>query len=194
MSSHALDTGIGVAVPSASTVTKVARFVLVLALIPVAGLYLLPRVVNLVATPYRLDSAVVYADRYNPALNRIVEHEAVTLAAFDALDRMDAALAEVRATDARVSGELTTLIGQITGDLQATLDSAGGNVTGLVGSLDSLTGRLRALNAPVYAAGAAVAADRAALARILAEARATARKVHSARMSADRSASNVSGS
>lgn len=192
MSSHALDSGI--AKPGASTVTKLARFVLILALIPVAGLYLLPRVFNLVATPYRLDSAVVYADRYNPALNQIVKHEAVTLAAFDALDRMDAALADVRATDARVSGELNTLIAQITGDLQATLDGAGGNVTGLVGSLNALTGHLRALNSPINAAGAAVAADRAALARILAEARATARKVHRARMAADESASNVSGS
>jgi len=171
----------------------IGRTVLLLALIPIALLYLLPRVFNLVATPYRLDEAVEHADRYNPGLMQIVHHESDTLAAFDAFDDMSKALADVRATDAHVAAQLNVLIGQIRGDLQATLNAANGNVGTMVASLDSLSAHVAGLHPHVDGASAAVRADRARMVKILAEARATAAKVHAARVSADKSATNVSG-
>lgn len=180
-------------VARAGPVTRVLQIVVIAALIPVGALYLYPRVYDLVATPYRLDGAVVYADRYNPALNKIVAEEQVTLREFGALDQMSAAVARVRAVDAQVATELTTLIGQIRGDLQATLNAANANVQNLLGSLNALDARLRGLNAPVDAATGAVAGDRATLAAILVDARSTAAQVHAARVEADNSARNVSG-
>ncbi|AHK30765.1 hypothetical protein Pd630_LPD03552 [Rhodococcus opacus PD630] len=176
-----------------STTTNVARVLMVLALIPVGALYLYPRIYDLTATPYRLDQAVVSAGNYNPALDQIVEHEKVTLAAFDALEKMKASLASVLSTDAAVTAELNTLTGQITGDVQKTLDLAGANVTDLVASLDTLTAHISSLQAPVDGATAAVAGDRATLDAILADARSTAAKVHSARLSAEESANDLSG-
>jgi ABC-type transporter Mla subunit MlaD len=176
-----------------STTTNVARVLMVLALIPVGALYLYPRIYDLTATPYRLDQAVVSAGNYNPALDQIVEHEKVTLAAFDALEKMKAPLASVLSTDAAVTAELNTLTGQITGDVQKTLDLAGANVTDLVASLDTLTAHISSLQAPVDGATAAVAGDRATLDAILADARSTAAKVHSARLSAEESANDLSG-
>ncbi|WP_202033220.1 hypothetical protein [Nocardioides sp. WS12] len=166
---------------------------IIAALVPVALLYLLPRITGLVATPYRLDQAVVHADAYNPGLHQVVEHEKVTLAAFDALDQVKTALANVRETDAQVARELERLIGQITANLQGTLNTAHGNVGGMLTSLNQLTAHLNALHGPVNGASAAVKADRDSLARILAEARATAAEVKRARISAETSASNVSG-
>lgn len=176
-----------------STTTNVARVLLVLALIPVGALYLYPRIYDLTATPYRLDQAVVSAGNYNPALDQIVEHEKVTLAAFDALEKMKASLASVLSTDAAVTAELNTLTGQITGDVQKTLDLAGANVTDLVASLDTLTAHISSLQAPVDGATAAVAGDRATLDAILTDARSTAEKVHRTRLSAEESANDLSG-
>ncbi|MFC9840958.1 hypothetical protein ACFVKB_45490 [Rhodococcus sp. NPDC127530] len=177
----------------ASRRTNIARTVVVAALIPLGAFYLAPRVYNLTATPYRLDQAVVSANNYNPALTELVEHEQVTLSAFTALDKMEAALASVHATDAAVDAELKTLTGQITGDLQATLDLAGTNVTDLVTSLDTLTAHVNSLQSPVDGATGALAGNTVAMDAILADARSTADKVHSARLSAEESANDLSG-
>ncbi|MEN0134913.1 MAG: hypothetical protein AAGC80_07180 [Rhodococcus sp. (in: high G+C Gram-positive bacteria)] len=177
----------------ASAKMNIARGLLVAALIPVGAFYLYPRIHDLTATPYRLDQAVVSAGNYNPALDQIVEHEKVTLAAFDSLAKMQASLASVLSTDAAVTAELNTLTGQISGDVQATLDRAGANVTDLVASLDTLTAHINSLQPAADGATAAVAADRATLDAILADARSTAEKVHSARMSAEESANDLSG-
>lgn len=179
--------------PRASTKTNLARGLLVLALVPIGAFYLYPRIHDLTATPYRLDQAVVSAGNYNPALYQIVEHEKATLAAFDSLEKMQASLASVLSTDATVIAELNTLIGQISGDVQATLDQAGANVTDLVASLDTLTAHVNSLQPAADGAAAAVAADRATLETILADARSTAAKVHSARLSAEESANDLSG-
>ncbi|MDV7348106.1 hypothetical protein R4255_32355 [Rhodococcus oxybenzonivorans] len=179
--------------PRASTKMNIARGLLVLALIPIGALYLYPRIYDLTATPYRLDQAVVSAGNYNPALDQIVEDEKVTLAAFDSLEKMKTSLASVLSTDAAVTAELNTLIGQISGDVQATLNQAGANVTDLVASLDTLTTHINSLQPAADGATAAVAADRATLDAILADARSTAEKVHSARLSAEESANDLSG-
>ncbi|ELB87792.1 hypothetical protein R1X32_00445 (plasmid) [Rhodococcus opacus] len=179
--------------PRASKAMNIARGLLVLALIPVGAFYLYPRIYDLTATPYRLDQAVVSAGNYNPALNQIVEHEKVTLSAFDALDKMKASLASVLSTDETVTAELNTLIGQISGDVQATLDLAGANVTGLVASLDTLTAHINSLQPAAEGATTALAGDRATLDAILTDARSTAAKVHSARLSAESSADDLSG-
>lgn len=179
--------------PQASTTVRIARGLLVLALIPVGGFYLYPRIYELTATPYRLDQAVVSASNYNPALDQIVGHEKVTLAAFDSLEKMHASLAHVLSTDATVTTELHTLTEQISGDVQATLDQAGTNVTDLVASLDTLTAHINSLQPAAEGAAAAVAADRATLQAVLADARSTAAKVHSARLSAEESANYLSG-
>lgn len=175
-------------------VTRFFQVLVLLALIPVAVFYLIPRVYNLVATPYRLDKAVVYASRYNPRLMQVArEEQNVTLPAFTALDQMNAAVTRVRGVDARSAQQLTTLIAQIRSDLQPILNSAVVNVHGLVASLNALGAQLNALNPPATGAANAVTADRATLAAILDNARATAAQVHKARQEADSSAHNVSG-
>ncbi|MFE7420116.1 hypothetical protein [Rhodococcus sp. NPDC057529] len=179
--------------PRASAKMHVARGLLVLALIPIGAFYLYPRIYDLTATPYRLDQAVVSAGNYNPALDQIVEHEKVTLAAFDSLEKMKASLASVLSTDAAVTAELNTLTGQISGDVQATLNQAGANVTDLVASLDTLTAHINSLQPAADGATAAVTGNRATLDAILADARSTAEKVHSARLSAEESANDLSG-
>ncbi|ELB89141.1 hypothetical protein Rwratislav_31044 [Rhodococcus wratislaviensis IFP 2016] len=179
--------------PRASKATNIVRGLLLLALIPVSVFYLGPRIYNLTATPYRLDQAVVSAGNYNPALDKIVEHEKVTLSAFASLEKMKTALASVLITDATVTTELHTLTGQISGDVQATLDQAGANVTDLVASLDTLTTHINSLQPPVDGATAALAADSATLRVILDDARSTAAKVHDARVSAEESANDLSG-
>lgn len=179
--------------PRASMRTNVARALVVLALIPIGVFYLYPRIHDLTATPYRLDQTVVSAGNYNPALAQVVEHEKVTLAAFDSLDTMKASLEGVLRTDAAVTAELNTLIDQISNDMQTTLDLADANVSDLVTSLDALTGHINSLQAPVDGATDAIAADRATLDSILANARSTAEKVRSARLSAEESANDLSG-
>lgn len=179
--------------PPVTSATKWGRAAVIAVLIPIAVFYLLPRIYNLVATPYRLDKAVVYADSYNPGLHEVVAHEYVTLAAFDALDQIKVSLADVRATDATVAAELEKLVAQISTDLQSTLNSANGNVGAMLASLDRLTADLNGLHAPVNGATGALTDARASLQRILDEARATAAQVHQASQSAQGSASNVSG-
>lgn len=173
--------------------TVILRVVVLVVGLLLVAFYLAPRIYNLVATPYRLDAAVVSAGRYNPALDHIVDHEKVTLAAFDALDSLNKSLADVQATDASVDSELRTLIGQINTDLIPTLHSARGDVADLVTSLNGLTGRIATLEAPVAGASRAVTADRATLAGILDDARSTAAKVHQARLSAETGAGDLSG-
>jgi ABC-type transporter Mla subunit MlaD len=73
------------------------------------------------------------------------------------------------------------------------LDHAGANVTDLVASLDTLTAHINSLQPAADGATAAVAADRATLDAILTDARSTAEKVHSARLSAEESANDLSG-
>lgn len=155
--------------------------------------YLVPRIYNLVATPYRLDSATASAAKYNPALDRIVDHEKVTLTAFTALDSLNNSLASVLKTDSAVSGQLEKLVGQIRNDMMPILASADTNVGSLVDSLNTLTGRIKALQPPVSSATGAVAADRATLQAILDDAAATAAKVHNARESAQSGANDLSG-
>lgn len=179
-------------VRASSGVVK-ARVAVCVALVPIAAFYLGPRIYNLVATPYRLDHTVVSAHKYNPALDKIVEEEKVTLAAFDSLAKVKASLDSVLATDATVSKELDKLIAQIRGDLQAILDHAGANVTQLISSLNTLTDRIEGLKPAAHGADAALAGDRSTLSDILDEARSTAAEVHHARVSAETSANDLSG-
>lgn len=176
-----------------TTTTWLLRVALLIIVAVVGILYLYPRIYDLTATPYRLDAAVESANNYNPALDKIVEHETVTLAAFGSLDEMKASLADVLATDAAVSGELNTLIEQISVDVQGTLDLAGANVTDLISSLDTLTAQIESLQPPVDDAAAALTLDRTTLDEILVDAQSTADKVHSARVSAEESANDLSG-
>ena len=171
----------------------ILRVIILMVLAVVGILYLYPRIYDLTATPYRLDSAVESANNYNPALDKIVEHEAVTLAAFDSLDKMKASLGDVLVTDENVSAELNTLIQQISVDVQGTLNNAGANVTDLVASLDTLTSHIEALQSPVGDANTALTADRTTLDEILLDARSTAGQVHNARVSAEESANDLSG-
>ncbi|MBY8861998.1 hypothetical protein K7711_36365 [Nocardia sp. CA2R105] len=177
----------------ASQATVRARAVVVVALIPIAVFYLGPRIYNLVATPYRLDHAVVSASKYNPALDKIVDEEKVSLAAFDSLDKVKKALASVLATDRTVSAELNKLVDQITQDLQAILDHAGTNVSVLITSLDALSAKIDGLQAPSNGASTALSADRTHLAGILDSAHSTANLVHDARVSAETAANDLSG-
>lgn len=179
--------------PKATATTWILRVILLVVVAVVGILYLYPRIYDLTATPYRLDAAVESANNYNPALDKIVEHETVTLSAFDSLDKMKAALADVLVTDENVSAELDTLVRQISVDVQGTLDSAGANVTDLVASLDTLTSHIAALQNPVDDATAALTADRTTLDEILLDARSTAGQVHDARVSAEESANDLSG-
>jgi hypothetical protein len=178
----------------AGPATRIAQAVVLLAIIVVGIFYLFPRIFNLVATPYRLDNAVTYANRYNPRLFGVARVEAgETLPAFTALDQMDAAIKRVEGVDAHSAQQLSTLTGQIRGDLQPILNSAGSNVHALNASLNSLAGQINTLNPPAAGAANAVIADRATLAAILQNARATAAQVHKAREEAGSSAGNVSG-
>lgn len=173
--------------------STILRAVLVVAAIPILGLYIAPRIYDLAVTPSRLDQAVVSAGNYNPALDEIVAQEKITSSAFTALDKMNAALDSVLVTDERVATELTALTGQITGDLQATLDTADANVDVLVTSLDTLTAQIDALSAPVGIADSALASNIDRMTAILTDVRGTAADVHTARLSAQESADDLSG-
>lgn len=171
----------------------ILRAVLVVAAVPILALYIAPRIYDLAVTPSRLDQAVVSAGNYNPALDEIVAQEKITSSAFTALGKMNAALQSVLVTDDKVAAELTALTGQITGDLQATLDTADANVGVLVSSLDTLTSHIDALSSPVGAADSALTSNIDAMTAILADVRATAADVHAARLSAQESADDLSG-
>lgn len=179
--------------PGVSTRMKIGRAAVAVLLVAVFALYLAPRVWNLTATPYRLDKAVEHADNYNPALHRVVEHEKVTLTAFDALDSMKESLNDVLEVDAFVAKELDVLIAQIGEDLHQTLDTAKVSVGDLVVSLNTLSGRIESLQKPSDGAEAALTANRVELQDILDDAASTAALVHDARNSAESSADDLSG-
>jgi methyl-accepting chemotaxis protein len=164
-----------------------------LALLPVLGLYLVPRVVDLVATPYRLVDSTDHAASYNDGLGTIVKHERDTLAALDAIDRIDGSLDDVRITDADVATELDTLVAQIRADLQPVLDDADANVSALSAALRALDTSIEGLNSPVGSADLALRANRATLQQLLAQARRTAAEVRAASESAEGSADNMDG-
>ena len=169
------------------------RALVAVVVVAVLALYLGPRIWNLTATPYRLDQAVVHADNYNPALHKIVEHEKVTLTAFTALESMRSSLDDVQKTDATVAAQLRKLIHQISVDLNTILDRAEGSVGDLVVSLNTLSGRINALQAPSDGASVAVADSRRTLQTILDDAHKTAADVHRARQSAESPAGDLSG-
>lgn len=179
--------------PQVSKRLRIAQVVVVIVLLPVIAFYLVPRVYGLAATPYRLDEATVHGSHYNPALLKVAADERVTTAALDEMDRLSAAVADVRRTDAKVGAQLTTLIGQVRGDLQATLTKSNANVVGVIGALSALDARVRAANGPVDAASGAVRTDRALLGAVLTDARSTAYKVRAARILAEYSAGHLNG-
>ncbi|MFI6996540.1 hypothetical protein [Nocardia sp. NPDC050175] len=175
------------------TVLNAARITACAASILVVLCYLGPRMYDLVATPHRLDRAVVSAHHYNPALREIVDHEQTTVAAFEPMDNAHTALKSVLVTDAVVATQLESLIGQVAKDLQGILDHAGTNVTALVAALNTLTAEINGLRAPADGATTALAGDRATLAAILDNARGTADSVHRARASAASAAADLGG-
>ncbi|AEF40624.1 hypothetical protein [Hoyosella subflava] len=170
-----------------------ARVAVVLVVVPVGAFYLGPRIYDLTATPTRMHQAIEAADRYNHTLDRLTDHELVTLSAFAALDKLRQGLADVLAMEEAVSAELTALIGEISGDLQVTLDRTGADVSTLVGSLDVLADRVGALRAPVNGGSTALSDSREAMAAILDDVRATAAHVRDTRISAESAANDLSG-
>lgn len=172
---------------------KLVRIALIVALILVAVYYLVPRVLDLVMTPTRLDQAIVHAEQYNPQLDLVVQHEQETLAALAALDEIDTSLADVRGTIAEVDAELRQLIDQIRGDVQGVLDLSDAEVQALLERLAALEDAIAGLNEPIGGAEAAVAGNRAEISEIMQEARSIARDVRAARTSAENSADNVDG-
>ncbi|WP_405163021.1 hypothetical protein OG203_43325 [Nocardia sp. NBC_01499] len=175
------------------TVLNGARMAAVAALIPAVLCYFGPRMYDLVTTPHRLDRAVVSADKYNPALLQIVDHEQGTVAAFAPLGNANAALRSVLVTDAAVAAQLDALIGQIAKDLHGILEHAGTNVATLVVALNTLRAEIDGLRVPADGATTALTGDRTTLAAVLDDARGTAAAVHRARVSADSAADDLSG-
>ncbi|WP_231912331.1 hypothetical protein [Rhodococcus sp. EPR-157] len=176
-----------------STTVIIGRVVLIVTALLLLVFYLGPRIYGLVVTPSRLDQAVESAGNYNPALDEIVAQEKRTSAALGSLGSMNAALESVLATDSAVSGELGALTAQINDDISATLGSADQNVGELVSSLDSLTTTVRGLNDPVDRADGALSSNIDSMTAILDTVRITAADVHSARLSAEESANDLSG-
>lgn len=172
---------------------RTVQIILIMAAVIFAAVYLAPRIYNLVATPYRLDHTIVSADNYNPALDTIISHEKVTMKAFDSLDQMKEAIADVQVTDERVHDELNTLTDQISDDVTATLARANVNLGALIGELDGLTGRIDSLSGTVDGTSDSLSRNRTRLAAILDDARRTAAKVHKTRQSADAAANDLSG-
>lgn len=170
----------------------VARAMVVVLLFPL-GFYLTPRATALVGIPTASKEALDHGRAYNPRILVIVEHERNTLAALAALDRIDAALAKVRRTDAEVAEQLRALVGQIRTQVQPVLNHTNAQVGGLLGSLDDLEVQLTSLTDPVQRIRHTVAGDREKLSRILARARHIADEVRRARQSAGSSADNVAG-
>ena len=181
--------------PSAWTLRRVrfTRLMGVVALVPLSA-YLVPRAVDLVRIPAGVDEAIAHAQAYNPRLSATAVMDLRSADELDSLDRIDAALARVHTTNTMVAGHLRTLVSQIHGDVQSLLDRTDVNVASLVGSLNHLHAALEAIQAPVDGANAAVAVDRARLARALDTAEATARQVTQARRAAQHSARDIAGS
>lgn len=170
----------------------VARVVVIVLLVPV-GFYVVPRAIALVRIPTVFDQSLANGRAYNPRIVVIVEHERNTVAALDALDRIDAALARVRRTDAEVAEQVRTLVGQIRTGVQPVLDRTNGEVVDLLGSLDDLESQLRRLGDPVTDIRHTVAEDRRELTRILTLTQGIADQVRGARESAASAADNVAG-
>jgi hypothetical protein len=179
--------------PEVSRSTRIGRAVVVLVLIPLGVFYLGPRIHDLTATPGRLQQSVEAADRYNPSLTRLVEHERVTVSAFAALDKVRECLTDVLGMGEAVSVELSTLVGTISVDLQEILDHTGVDVADLVGSLESLSTRVGALQAPANGAATALSDNRATMSAILDDVRVTADQVHDTRLSVGSAAADLSG-
>ena len=169
-----------------------ARVVVVLLLVPL-GFYLVPRAIALVEIPTAFNESLAHGRAYNPRIPVIVEHQRNTLAALAALDRIDAALARVRRTDADVAGQLQTLVGQIRTQVQPVLNQTNGQVDGLLVSLDDLEAQLTSLTDPVRSIRHTVSGDREKLDRILTRAQHIADDVRRARESARSGADNVAG-
>ncbi|HTK65721.1 MAG TPA: hypothetical protein VL595_25285 [Pseudonocardia sp.] len=165
---------------------------LVLALIPLA-VYLVPRATALIAMPTRLDVAVMHARSYNPRLPVTAAQDDRATLELASLDRIDRAVARVRASDGEVSGELVGLAGQIRGDVQAVLDRTNSRVGSLLVSLDALTTALEDLENPIADARKAVSTDRARLARTIRIAEDTAEHAHRARRLAEQAADDLTG-
>jgi hypothetical protein len=173
--------------------TRLGRGVVILAMIPLGVFYLGPRLYDLTATPGRLQQSVEAADRYNPALARLVEHERVTVSAFAALHQIRQCLTDVLGMGEAVSAELGTLVETISVDLQEILNHTGVNIDDLVGSLDSLSTRVGALRAPANGAATALSENRATMAAVLDDVRSTAARVHDTRLSVESAAADLSG-
>jgi hypothetical protein len=120
---------------SVATRVLAARAVVVILLVPL-GFYAIPRAISLVEIPTAFDESLDHGRAYNPRIVAIVDHERNTLAALAALDRIDAALGRVRRTDAAVTGQLQTLVGQIRTQVQPVLNQTNVQVDGLLSSLD----------------------------------------------------------
>lgn len=157
------------------------------------SIYLAPRVSALVAMPGHLDEAISHARAYNPRLPDTAAQDDRSTAELASLNRIDVALARVRESDADVSVELTGLVGQIRGDVQAVLNRTNSRVDSLLGSLDVLTVALEDLERPVADARHVVSSDRDRLARTIRIAEETAAHVHDARQLAERAADDLSG-
>lgn len=178
--------------PRTGPSTIAIRVVVVIFLLPL-GYYLGPRLVGLVELPDVLDSAAVHMRSYNPGLPEVAGFDRQTTAELAALDRIDAALGQVRAIDAASSASLRSLIAQIHGDVLPTLGRTDIDVDALVGSLDRLTRALRDLRDPVAHAASGLHHDRDRLANAIDIARAVAAHAHSARQAAVDAADDVSG-
>jgi len=177
---------------SVATRVLAARAVVVILLVPL-GFYAIPRAISLVEIPTAFDESLDHGRAYNPRIVAIVDHERNTLAALAALDRIDAALGRVRRTDAAVTGQLQTLVGQIRTQVQPVLNQTNVQVDGLLSSLDDLEVQLTSLTDPVQRVRHTVRGDREKLDRILVRAQHIADDVHRAGESARSAADNVAG-
>lgn len=164
-----------------------------LALLVPAAFYLAPRVVGLARLPETLDGAIGHIRAFTPRLPATAAIDDRATAELAALDRIDAALARVRGTDAAVVARLTTLVGQIRTEVQPSLDRTDLDVAALVGSLGELSGALEEVQSPLDDAATALRHDRARLDHALGIATSVAEQVRSARRSARRAADDVSG-
>jgi hypothetical protein len=157
------------------------------------GYYLAPRIVGLVRIPEVLDGAIVHMRSYNPGLPETAAFDRRATAELAALDRIDAALARVRTTDATASVQLRGLVDQIRNEVQPLLGRTDVDVASLVGSLDRLTRALAGVREPLGDAATALHGGRARLTETIRIARTVAAQVRSARRSGQRSADDVSG-
>lgn len=169
------------------------RVALLVTVIPILVFYLAPRVIDLINLPFRLDHSVASAQRYNPALHAIVEHEEQTVNALDVVNRMQQSLTEVQVTDSSVSTELNTLIAQIRTNVTDTLSTSNQSLNELIHELNTLAGRIDSLRTPARMVDGAVTQNKQALGSVLSSVRSTADKVARTSKSARSSADHLSG-